>query len=326
MPTIPADPLARFLALAHALTEERSWWEDRSIMRYAALPLVTTEGDPKDLARRTIAAGKELAHEAAWGSDLRGSLRTVVAAFVVAQGGDVKSFRAAVAAARERFRKAAVRRGGGYETIAAAMLHISGKESDADVQRLKAIYETMKVHHWWLTGPEDLPACALLAVHGAEPALMPGRIEAIYTRLRDAGLSAGDGLQMASHVLYLARGDERMLADKFLRLHKGFQGQGIAMWDCDRDELALLCLLDEDPALTTATVAKHRERIRRELKFVGATTSFSFACGTTFLTGLHGKPLDHKRMLDVTTANLAMATNAATLLQQQRAAAAAAAS
>src|SRR5262245_61879855 len=49
MPTIPADPLSRFLAIARALTDEKAWWEDRSIMRYAALPLVTTAGDPKAL-------------------------------------------------------------------------------------------------------------------------------------------------------------------------------------------------------------------------------------------------------------------------------------
>jgi len=325
MPTISADPLSRFLAIAKALTDEKSWWEDRSIMRYAALPLVTTAGDAKALAQQTVAAGRALAADARWGSDLRTSLRNVLAAFVVAQGGDPAAFAGACARLRERFRKAGVRRGGGHELVAAAMLHVCGAENDADVHRMQQIYETMKQHHWWLTGPEDLPACALLAVHADNVAKMPKRIEAIYERLREGGLAAGDGLQMASHVLYLARGDERTIADRFLRLHQGFKDRGIRMWDCDRDELAILCLLDEDPALTTATVEKHRERIRQELKHVGPTTGFSYACGTAFLTALAGKPPGAALLRDLTISNLAMATNAASLLAQQNAAAAASA-
>jgi len=325
MPTIPADPLSRFLTIAKALIDEKAWWEDRSIMRYAALPLVTTPGEAKALVQQTVAAGRALAADSRWGSDLRSSLRSVLAAFVVAEGGDPGAFSGACARLRERFRKAGVRRGGGHEIVAAAMLHVCGAENEADVHRMQQIYETMKQHHWWLTGPEDLPACALLAVHGENVATMPKRIEAIYQRLREGGLAAGDGLQMASHVLHLARGDERTIADRFLRLHRAFKDHGVAMWDCDRDELAILCLLDEDPALTTATVVKHRERIRKELRHVGPTTGFSYACGTAFLQSLAGKPPGPTLLRDLTISNLAMATNAASLLAQQNAAAASAA-
>lgn len=325
MTTLPADPLSRFLELANALTTEKAWWEDRSVLRFAALPLVTSAGNATALAKAALAAGHELGKGAGWSSDLRTSLRTVLAAFVVAGDGDPVRFRGACDRLRDRFRALSIRRGGGYETIAAAMLHLRGCESDADVARVKAVYETMKAHHWWLTGPEDLPCSALLSVHGDAPAAMPARIESIYGRLRDSGLRSGDGLQMASHVLYLARGDAHQVADRFLRLHQGFLAHGIQMWDCDRDELAILCLLDEDTALTTATVVKHRERIRKELRHVGPTTSFSYACGTAFLTALAGKPVDERLLRDLTIANLLMATNAAMLLQQQRAAAVSAA-
>jgi Protein of unknown function (DUF4003) len=198
------------------------------------------------------------------------------------------------------------------------MLHVGGAGSDQDVARLQRIYATMRQHHWWLTGPEDLPACALLTVHGDDPAGMPQRIEAIYRRLREGGLNAGDGLQMASHVLYLAAGNAREIAERFLRLHAGFRAADIAMWDCDRDELAILCLLDQDTAHTIATVIDHRARIRAELGHVGPATSFSYACGTAFLQAFAGRAIDAALQRHVTVANLAMATNAATMLQQRR--------
>ncbi|MGE3174363.1 MAG: DUF4003 family protein [Planctomycetota bacterium] len=323
MATFPDDPLARFLDLADGLVAEKSWWEDRTIVRYAALPLVTADGDAPALVRSAVQAAATLKEEAGWASDLRSTLRYVLAAFAIAEGGGVRGFVKACEALRTRFRDQGVRRGGVFERTAAAMLHVGGAGRDQDVARMQKIYETMKQHHWWLTGPEDLPACALLTVHGGDPDGMPQRIEAIYQRLRDGGLSAGDGLQMASHVLYLAPGSAAEATERFLQLHRGFLDQGIRMWDSDRDELAILCLLATDTQRTLRTVIDHRQRIRERLRHVGPTASFSFACGTAFLHALAGEPVDDALRRDLTVANLMMATNAATALAQQRAAAAA---
>src|SRR5262249_44000501 len=162
-------------------------------------------------------------------------------------------------------------------------------------------------------------------VHGGEVAAMSARIEAIYARLRGAGLAASDGLQLASHVLHLAPGRDDEVAARFLALHRGFVAARIAMWDCDRDELALLCLLAEPPQKTIERVVDHRQQIRARLSSVGPTTSFSYACGTAFLAAHAGATLDARRARDVEIANLAMATNAAHLLQQSQQSAAASA-
>lgn len=321
MQNMPSDPVARFLAIATTLTAEKAWTADRTVVRYGALPLVTAPGDPKALARRAISIAETLKADSRWGSELRGSMRYVLAGVVVARELSAVAFLDACERIRQRCRAAGVRRGGPYELVASAMLHIGGADSEIGVGRMQRIYETMKAHHWWLTGPDDLPACALLATHGDEPSVMPARIEAIYARLRAAGLSASDGLQLASHVLYLAPGRDLEVADRFLALHRGFLAAGIRMWDSDRDELALLCLVDEDPRRTIDLVVDHRARIREGLHGTGPTTSFSFACGTAFLELLANRPADANRQSDLDVANLAMATNAATVLQNQRAAA-----
>jgi hypothetical protein len=326
MPTsVPRDPLARFLDIATALGQEKRWWENRSILRYAALPLVLAPGEPAQVAARAAAAGSALAEQSGWFGDLRGSMRWVIAALLAADDRDPARAGEEIAALRERFRHAGVRRGGAYEIVAATMLHLAGRTGESDVQRLRDVYDGMKKHHWWLTGPEDLPACALLAVHGGELAVMSSRIEGLYTRLRGAGLAASNGLQMASHVLCLARGSEEQLASRFLELHRAFLAHGIKMWDCDRDELALLCLLDEPAARTVARVVEHRAQILARLGKVGPTTSFSFACGTAWLAAHAGATLSPPLARDLQIANLALATNAASALQQQQAAAAGAA-
>jgi len=43
MRMIPVDPLSRFIAIAKALAHEKRWWDDRTIIRQAALPLVMSE-------------------------------------------------------------------------------------------------------------------------------------------------------------------------------------------------------------------------------------------------------------------------------------------
>jgi hypothetical protein len=316
--SIPQDPLARFLAIAEALVAEKRFWDDRSIVRYAALPLVVASGEPKAVALRAAKAAAAVAEGTGWFSDLRGALRFVLAALLAAAEKDAAQFGRSCEQLRERFRKAGVRPGGAHEIVAAVMLHLTGADSEADVQRMQRIYTMMKGKHWWLTGPEDLPACALLAVQGDESAAMPARIEAIYQRLHQSGLRAGSGLQLASHVLYLAPGSEAEVSGRFLELHQGFKAAGIQMWDCDRDELALLCLLGEDPKATIARVHDHRAQIKKRLSHVGPVTSFSYACGTAFLAAHAGATLDDKQVRNVRVANLLMAMNAASVLQQQK--------
>jgi hypothetical protein len=315
---IPRDPLARFLEIAACLTARKHWWEGANVARYAALPLVLADGAPADVAARVDVESAAMANEASWFSDLRGAMRWVIAAWVAAAGREARSFTAACEAIRARFRAAGVPRGGAYEIVAAAMLHVAQADDDVGVRRMQQIYETMKGHHWWLTGSDDLPAAALLATVDDGVAAMTQRIEDIYQRLRGTGIKPGSGLQMASHILYLAPGREAQVTARFGSLHEGFRAAGIRMWDADLDELALLCLLPWDGARTVRTVVEHRAAIKAGIRVGSPTASFSFACGTAFLEAHAGASLEPRLRRDVDVATLAMAANAAEIRQTEK--------
>jgi hypothetical protein len=308
---MPRDPLARFLAVTRELAGHKHWFEQVTLVRYAALPLLVAQGEPAPLAARVAADGEAIRREQSWFSDLRGSMRFVVAAWLAAWEREPQTFAAACERIRGLFRTVGVRRGGAYEIVAATMLHVAGAGDEATVQRLQRIYATMREQHWWLTGPDDLPACALLAVRGGDLAAMASRIELFYRRLREHGLRAGPGLQMASHILCLAAGSEVEVVARFLALHDEFLAAGIDMWDTDRDEIALLCALPQDPAVTVRNVVAHRAEIRGGLRFLGPTVSFSLACGTAFFSAYAGQTLSGQTVRDVELATLAMAANAA---------------
>ncbi len=318
--------LPLFVDIAKALLADRRWFDDRTVLRYSAMALMFAPEPSVALTQRVRAAADAVVADASWFSGLRTSLRLVLAAQAIAAGIEPRTFVTESHELRERFRKAGLRRAVDHGWIAAAMLRLAGATSAQDVARLAEIYAAMKTHHWWLTGPEDLPACALLVVHGGDLGYLAPRIETIYAGLRQAGMPARDGVQTASHVLALARGSESEVVTRFVALDRGFTADGVAMWDCDRDELAMLCLLDEPPATTIERVREHRAHLRRELGAIGPVTSFSLACGTAFLTGMAGRPRDRHYEGDRDAANLLLAANAAAHLTQQRAAAAAAAS
>ena len=97
-----------------------------------------------------------------------------------------------------------------YETIAILILRMLAEQRPIGpvvIDRFQAIFEEMKRRHWWLTGPDDFPACALLTGR-EEPAKQIGEvIESIYTALRGVGCASGNALQTAANILYLARLD-----------------------------------------------------------------------------------------------------------------------
>lgn len=319
--TLPRDPLARFLAVAAELTAHKRWWEGPSIPRYAAMHLIAAPGEPAAVAERVDREGRDLVNRQGWFSDLRGGMRFLVAAWLVASGRDPSRFTGECEAIRERFRTAGVRRGGAYEIVAATMLHVAGTGDPTTVHRLQQIYGMMRGHHWWLTGPDDLPACALLAVHDAPLPALETRIEGIYGRLRDRGLSAGSGLQMASHIACMADGTESEVVERFCALHAGFRAAGIQMWDSDLDEIALLSGLAQATDTTVSTVVEHRARIKAELRVAGPTVDFSLACGTAFFAAHAGQPLDARTARDVDLATFAMAANAARIHETSKQAA-----
>jgi hypothetical protein len=138
-----------------------------------------------------------------WFGPLNSSLRSIVSAMLVQSGDDPAEFLAEMERVHEVFRARELRRGGAYEVMAILILRRdSGGEpiGDAAIGRFQAIYEALKKHHWWLTGREDFPACALLARHSGAPEELAAGVERFFQALQGDGFSAGDPLQTSASI------------------------------------------------------------------------------------------------------------------------------
>ena len=102
-----------------------------------------------------------------------------------------------------------------YRILAAMTVqeHSADTTAPETVERILALYEDMKTEHPWLTGEEDLPFAALMAVSGRDTQALTDDAEACYSILRNY-FKSGNIRQTVSQVLSLS-GEEP--EDKCLR-------------------------------------------------------------------------------------------------------------
>lgn len=310
---MPADPFARFTELHAAFAEKRAWLEARDALHFAAINLVTTPGEPAALAAATRARDAAIAAKAGWYTSIEPSIRMVIAAHVVKHGEDVRRLMLEVGWVRGMFRTTSVRRGGIHEVIAVLALRrvLGGAAIEQHhVTRFKQIYEAMKRHHWWLTGPEDYPACALLVGRPGEPADIGASCDAIYQALRaHARPRPGDALQTAANVLSLHGAGADELAERFGQLIQAFHGEAVSIGQEEFDEIAVLCFLARPVERIVASVLDLRERVRAALPALGPAAAFCVGVDLAFVGLVHADReldvlADTKLLLDMNTISL----------------------
>lgn len=321
MTYLPDRPLERFAAIYDALMAHKTWTIDAMTLRHTALTLTTTSGQPAVLAAQAMRKAELLKAQAGWFGALNSSIRFIVAAQLLSADQPVEGFDRRTEAGHELFRDYGLRRGATYEVLA---IHVLGQAaggrsiSPETVQRFRDVYEMMKSYHWWLTGPDDYPACAILTQREASIQAMGQRIEAIYTGLR-ARLAAGDPLQLASHLLYQVPGSATAAVQRFFGLFDEFRRRDVQMWQDDYDELALLAFLDHPPVEIVDRVIEHRGTMKQLRPNPGVSATFSLAANTAFLELVkYGR--DMQELVGVT-----QLVNAQQAIQAQQAAACAAA-
>ena len=108
------------------------------------------------------------------------------------------------------------------------------------IERFQALYEEMKRYHWWLTNPDDFPACAILVGQEGSAADIGAGIESIYQALHAGGGSRGNPLQTAANLLYLARVEPGVAAGRFHALAEGFRRADVAIWQSRKSICAAL--------------------------------------------------------------------------------------
>jgi len=283
----PADPLARFAELHAALAGGRGWLRDHVPLRLAAVCLLTTPGDAAALADATRAQDAALRARLGWTTGVDAGLRLLIAAQVVKHGDDPERLLAEAGRVRALMRAAEVRRGGVYELLAVqVMRRVLGPTpiDAAHIERFRAIYEALKRHHWWLTGPEDFPTCAMLLARPDEPAAIGAGTEAIYQALhRRAGLWRGEALQTAAQVLYLGGAAPDELVDRFALLLAGFRAGGVRIGQGQYDELAILCLLAWPIERVLTTVLEFRGALLATQRWLGKASALNLAASLAFV-------------------------------------------
>lgn len=303
-PEGPSDPFARFVELYEALEHGKGYFADRVPLRFAACTLITTPGDAREIVERIEATDAAIRARLPMFNWFYAPLRLMAAAMLVKAGDDADAFMAAADRFRALLRAHRIRNGGSYEYVAALVLHRlnSGRAiTDAQVVRFKALYDAMKHHHFWLTGPEDFPACALLVPAPGSAGEVADRIEAIYQALRaEADLWRGDALQTAANVLVLAGLGPLEVARRFREIADGFAKRGVKIRQTDYDEVSVLCFLAQPVERIVESVLAYRDRTHAQFKWLGNTLGFSLAF--VRLAGSHemlGPLSDAKLLLDM---------------------------
>ena len=324
LPSLVQDPLKRFQELYSALNADRGWFGDASSLRFAAMTAVTCPGTPSEVAASIRSMAEEIRQRSGWFGELNSTLRFIVSAILVLNGDTAGGFLDEVTRGRELFRSVNLRRGGIYETIAILILRQQNDRepvTEAAVARFQDMYEEMKRHHWWLTGPDDFPACAILVGQDGSAGEIGTAVEDIYQALKAVGFSAGDPLQTAANLLYLARLDPHVAATRYSELASGFRECGVSIWQSDYDELAILTFLTHPPQRIVEHVLEYREHMAQMKPRPDRSLTFNLAASLVFLELVQ---LDDN--LDAITDAKALMDMQSIINAQQAAAAAAASS
>ncbi len=283
----PIDPLERFFAIEAALDQDRGLLGDRVPLRLVAANLVRTPGEPDAIAATLRSLREQIDQHVAWHSGVTTSLRPLLASILLQRGDSAAAFFAEVERCRTLLRELGMRRAEAYEVMAITVLRSrSGLATiqHAQLERMRDIYEAMKIHHWWLTGPEDYPACAFLVGEPGTPAELAERASTVYDALRrQANLWRGDPLQTAANILSLAKLRPDELAQRFRELAEAFDQAAYGIGQQEYHEVALLCFLAQPIERIIEAVLDYRERMHERLRWLTGSLSFSLASNLAFV-------------------------------------------
>lgn len=259
----PEQSFPRFREFDEALNQDRGWFESTVFLRYAAIAALRCNGSPSDVARQVREIAQALKKDAGWFGQLTTELRYVVAAILLQRGDDAPAFTAELVRAKTVFRVAGIRRDAIYEILSVlAMRSYTEHITDSHVHRLKQFYEEMKKYHWWLTGPDDLPALALLTSRDEPVGLIAQRIEQICDGLHAEGFAKCSELQYAAHLLYHSRERAELAAARAGVLFRQFKEQGKPIRRGDYDLIAMLTLLEDEAQKIAEQSLSYRDQAR----------------------------------------------------------------
>ncbi len=276
----------RFKAIYAAFDKERRWWRSSIPLRYAAMAAIQCEGDAIRVARGIRTVNKGLKEGSKWHWSVSPLVQFPVGAILYQKGDTATQFLRELVRVRKLFRNEKLHRAFTFELLAVLILRLQAGDKLIDqhtIHRFKAIYDEMKRHHKWLTGPDDFPACAILTGQSGTPRAIGEDIEAIYEELTHQGFARSNPLQTMANIMYLAPGSPREVAARARAFKDHFKEHKVRITQLDWDELAMLSILEKRPATVVKRVVAIREHLAKIRPRIEKPTTFGLAVGIAFL-------------------------------------------
>ena len=274
------DPVERYLEVFEGLRSRKRWSTDTNILRFAALTLAAA--DVVDTGADVEATAKALVDEAGGFSPLASSIRHAVAAILIRRGLDPVATVRRTKETLSVFKEFKLHRGGAQPLLAALLLVLDAggdMPSRETIARLKAIIDRWEEDHRFLTGIDDYPMAAMHATRDVSVEELGLAVEQIYQLLRRAKFSAGNQLQLVSHLLVFSEQGPREAAGRFEGMAKELKNKGQRVWQGQYDEVALLVLSGGRVDEVSTRVIEYRERLRAVKPRPQKDVAFSIAAG-----------------------------------------------
>ncbi len=272
--------VARYNQIYDSLRRSKRWGTDSSILRFAALTLVSTDlADPGEVVREVA---DRLKTAAGGFSPMASDLRQAVAAMLIRRKLDPEVVVIRVREALDLFKRHKLRKGGAHPFLAALLLVLDsqgGEVPEETISRLKEIIDRWKTDHYFLTGVDDYPMAAMHASRGGRVETLAVEVETIYETLRRRRFSRGNPLQLVSHLLAFSEYGSHKAADRFIRMAAGLRSRGQRIWQSQYDEVALLVLSGVRVDHAAAKVILLRDELRAHKPKPQASIAFSIAAG-----------------------------------------------
>jgi hypothetical protein len=279
-------PLERFRAILGELDIDHQTYTDAFWMRFAAQAAIYHPEEPPVVAQRLHFLADNLHHHVSWFATAGSPMRYVIAALLLKTNTSLHDFAAEYHRIGDMLDHVGLRHGGRFEPLTILILHTAPGHNSFSVleaERLKAIHRRMKAFHWWLTGIDDLPACAALAQIPETADVIAGKAEAIYQRLAASGCLKGNQLQTAANLLPLTGLPVDDACDRWLGLMRQMSDVHTDIRPVHYDALSVLSLLVQPATLVVERLLAIRSELDLTHPDLAGDSSLMLAADLTAL-------------------------------------------
>ena len=241
------DLLDRYSSVLRAFEANLPWYGTKDLLQYVAVGVLTVEGTGEEIAKGVHDLEESFSNALPWyrKSNIAGLVRLGLSASLYSAGIGASEFLEAHQAAQDFAGSHKRSMKGVFGMLATFILCLQREDAvieRAQVDRLFEIYREMKKYHWWLTGSDDLPACAALVPLPGTAEEVGASTEAMFTGLKSkAGFKTSEALQQAANFLCLTRLPPEEACDRAHQIAEALRERGCSVGKSEYEEVSILC-------------------------------------------------------------------------------------